>query len=314
MKTLPILSALLLSPLAVVNAQSPAKTGWVTSAVHAPRVEFRMFDSAAAKTKVSYHIYTPEIYDTEKERRFPVLYWLHGIGGSQQGMPRMCDQFTKAIAQGKMPPIIVVFVNGMTDSFYCDAINAARPVETVIIKELIPHIDATFRTFARREGRMIEGFSMGGYGAGHLGFKYPELFGAVSMIDGALVDLGTIKHRHGELFQRIFDSNEENFTAAHPLTLVEKNVAQIKGRTLIRQAVGKLVQPNTVMHEQLNRLRIAHDYHVFEGVGHNLAAIYERLGEKNWEFYAKAFGASSTSSKVSEPSKSKPTLQTSAPH
>jgi endo-1,4-beta-xylanase len=136
---------------------------------------------------------------------------------------------------------------------------------------------------------MIEGFSMGGYGAAHFGFKYPELFGSISMIDAAVVDLSTMKTRHADVFQRIFDGKDALFTAAHPLALAEKNVAQVKGRTLIRQAVGALVGPNVALHEKMTSLGIAHDYDPFEGIGHNVAAIYARLGDKNWAFYAKAF-------------------------
>ena len=56
------------------------------------------------------------------------------------------------------------------------------------MKDLIPHIDATYRTIADRGSRWVEGFSMGGFGAAHLGFKYPEIFGAVSIMSGALFD------------------------------------------------------------------------------------------------------------------------------
>jgi enterochelin esterase-like enzyme len=266
-----------------------AEAQWVTPPVSGPGLHHATFDSKAAGTKVSYLIYLPEAYEMKKDERFPVVFWLHGLGGSQKGVPRMCGNFTAAITQGKMPPAIVVFANGMVDGFYNDAIHAPRPVETVIIKELVPHIDSTYRTIARREARMIEGFSMGGYGAGHLGFKYPELFGSVSMIDAAMVDLNVMKTRHADIFQRIFDGKEETFNDAHPLMLAEKNVAQIKGRTLIRQVVGALVGPNAVLHEKMTRLGIAHDYVLFEGVGHNLGAIYEGLGDNNWAFYAKAF-------------------------
>jgi S-formylglutathione hydrolase FrmB len=55
-------------------------------------------------------------------------------------------------------------------------------LETMFISELMPHIDRTFRTVAAREGRIIEGFSMGGYGAARLGFKHPLLFAAVSLL------------------------------------------------------------------------------------------------------------------------------------
>ena len=54
----------------------------------------------------------------------------------------------------------------------------------MIVKELTPHVDATYRTIARREDRAVEGFSMGGYGAAHLGFKYPEVFGIVGIMSG----------------------------------------------------------------------------------------------------------------------------------
>jgi enterochelin esterase-like enzyme len=279
---------------ATSHAQGPgrkprAAASWQMPPVTGPNLQYRTFESKAAGEKVSYLIYLPEAYEKNKDLHFPVVFWLHGIGGSQQGVPRMCANFTTAIAQKKMPPLIVVFANGMVDGFYNDAINAPRPIETVIIKELIPHIDATYRTLARREARMIEGFSMGGYGAGHLGFKYPELFGSVSMIDAAVVDLPAMKSRHAVLFQRIFDGKDELFTAAHPLALAEKNAAQIKERTVIRQAVGTLVGPNAALHEKMTRLGIAHHYDLFDGIGHNLTAIYDRLGEKNWAFYAEAF-------------------------
>ena len=280
--------------VAICHAQSPerrprAAASWQMPPVIGANLHYNTFESKAAGEKVSYLIYLPEAYEKNKDEYFPVVFWLHGVGGSQRGVPRMCENFTAAIAQKKMPPVIIVFANGMVDGFYNDALNAPRPIETVIIKELIPHVDATYRTLPKREARMIEGFSMGGYGAGHFGFKYPELFGSISMIDAAVVDLSTMKNRHAEIFQRIFDGKDALFTAAHPLSLLEKNVAQIKGHTLIRQAVGALVGPNVTLHEKMSTLSIAHDYDHFEGIGHNLAAIYERLGDRNWAFYAKAF-------------------------
>jgi len=72
---------LVIAALAAVVGQPPP--AWGAPKGRAARVQFRAFDSAAVKTKVSYHIYTPEVYDTEKERRFPVLSWLHGSGGGK---------------------------------------------------------------------------------------------------------------------------------------------------------------------------------------------------------------------------------------
>jgi endo-1,4-beta-xylanase len=59
--------------------------------------------------------------------------------------------------------------------------RSSTRVESVLVGDLIPHIDSTYRTIATRRYRAAEGFSMGGFGAAHLGFKYPEIFGAVAM-------------------------------------------------------------------------------------------------------------------------------------
>ena len=79
----------------------------------------------------------------------------------------------EAMQKGDMPQCIVVFVQGLPIGWYNNSVDGTMPVEDVVIKDLIPHIDATFRTIASREGRGIDGMSMGGYGSLHLGFKYP---------------------------------------------------------------------------------------------------------------------------------------------
>ena len=183
------------------------KPSWLMPPVQGPNLHYTTFDSKAAGEKVSYLIYLPD-YETTKDPRS-----LWSIGCMVSAVPsracRACASSSPpAIAREKRRPIIVVFANGMIDSYYVRCCVSQRPVETVIIKELIPHIDATYRTIATREGRMIEGFSMGGYGAGHFGFKYPELFGSISMIDAAVVDLNVMKTRHAEVFQRIFDGKD----------------------------------------------------------------------------------------------------------
>lgn len=261
---------------------------WVREKIEAKNSQYKTFRSATIGKDVSYVIYIPAEHEKSPTARFPVIYWLHGIGGAQTGIPRLVERFDEAISAGKTPPMFIVFVNGVRDSFYCDTADGKVPVETVIIKDLIPHIDASYRTVGRREGRLIEGFSMGGFGAAHLGFKYPDLFAGVSIIDAAMVDLNTMQSRHSALYERIFGGKEVNFNAENPRVLVEKNADAIRGKTSIRFAVGALVAGNRTFHEQLTGLNIAHDYDVFD-VGHNHVAIYDGLGDKNWQFYRQAF-------------------------
>lgn len=268
-----------------------ATPSWLMPEVQGANLHYRTFDSKAAGTKVSYLFYLPPGYEEAKDARYPVVYWLHGIGGSQQGMPRFCDRVTAAIAAGKVPPMIFVFVNGMVDSMWCDSTDGKTPVETVFVKELIPHIDATCRTEARREGRMIEGFSMGGFGAVRFGFKHADLFGSISTIDGALLGLDEFKRRHADLHARIFGDDDAAFTAQTPAALARAHAEAVRGRTVVRQIVGALKAPNEAYHGLLGQLGIEHEYRAFPEAGHNHPKLYELLGDDNWAFYRRAFAA-----------------------
>jgi len=136
---------------------------WVLPEVNAPRVQRVLFDSKTAGQPVSCHVFTPESYDTEKERRFPVLYWLHGSGGSTSAaVAQIAQRYGEAMRAGKIPPMIMVFPNGLPMGMWCDWKDGSVKLETMFIEELIPHIDRSFRTQAKREGRIIEGFSMAG--------------------------------------------------------------------------------------------------------------------------------------------------------
>jgi S-formylglutathione hydrolase FrmB len=217
---------------------------WVTREVKAPRVSFHTFDSAAAKTKVSYHLYTPAAYDREPTRRFPVVYWLHGSGGGAAGIAKVAANFDAAIEAGKTPPCLVVFVNGLVEGMYVDWKDGSAPLETVIFKDLLPHIDATYRTIATREGRLLDGFSMGGYGAARLGFKFPEMFRAVSIVGAGPMQAELIqapragRKRAAELLAKVYGGDQAYFRSVSPPTLAELNAETITKGSLVRMVIG----------------------------------------------------------------------------
>ena len=147
-------------------------------------LKFKIFHSATINGDVSYMIWFPPDYDAEQAARYPVLYELPASGGSpRKNTPSVVRRVDKAIREQRIAPMIVVGVPALRgNTMYCDSRDGDYPLETVIIKDLIPHIDATYRTVASREGRAVDGFSMGGFGAAHLGFKFPEVFGVVSIM------------------------------------------------------------------------------------------------------------------------------------
>lgn len=296
--------AVLWAMIAAGQGAQTMKPEWLTPAVQAPRLQYHTFASSAAKTNVSYHLYTPEAYDTNSERRFPVLYWLHGTGGGLSGIKPMSAFFDRAIREGEIPPMLIVFANGLASSMWCNSKNGAVPMETIVITELIPHIDATFRTLAKREARLIEGFSMGGYGAARLGLKYPDMFGAISILSGGPLDLNFKGPRATEnpmererILRDTWGGDMSYYRAQSPLTVAEQNAASVRGKVVIRQAVGDCdftLELNRAFSEHLAKLKIPHTFTALPSVKHDTLAVLKALGDANWTFYRTIFCAPDT--------------------
>lgn len=284
-----------------VPGQPPAATSapaWVTGAVPAPRVTHHVFASAATKGNVSFHLYRPATY-ADETRRFPVVYWLHGSGGGLPGIPVVARRFDAAIAAGKLPPCLVVFVNGLEMGMYVDWADGSAPVESMIIRDLLPHVDATYRTIAQREGRLLDGFSMGGYGAARLGFKYPELFRAVSLVGAGPLQFElkstprASRLQAEELLRRVYGGEQAVFLEVSPRRLAERNAKKLARESLVRMVIGEKDETfanNEAFRRHLEALGIPHGWTVVPGVGHDPERVFEALGDANWEFYRKAFG------------------------
>jgi enterochelin esterase-like enzyme len=282
------------------KAQPDRTLPWVTDEAKAPRVEFRTFDSKKVGGKVSYHVYTPETYG-KTEARLPVLYWLHATDGGIVGIRPIAKVFDDAIKAGKAPAMIVVFVNGLPRRLWADSKDGSAPVETVFVKELIPEVDKQYRTIAKREGRILEGFSMGGYGAARIGFRHPDLFAGVSILAGGPLDLefkGPRANNNPMLRRQILadvcSGDMEYFKSISPWMVAESSSAEVREKKMvIRHAVGKsddTRELNAKFHERMESLKVPHEYAELPEVAHDVIAIFDALGERNGRFYARALG------------------------
>ena len=131
-------------------------------------------------------VYTPAGYDSKPDERFPVLYLQHGSGEDERGWTtqgRMNFILDNLIATGKAKPMIVVMGNGYADRDGVTPQAAGQPrrfdiapLEEVILGELIPKVDATYRTLADRKHRAIAGLSMGAMQSLLIGLGNPDVF------------------------------------------------------------------------------------------------------------------------------------------
>lgn len=153
------------------------------------RVGYVLYPSPLNKAKVPIMVYTPPGYDPSSARRYPVIYNLHGAGGGSPVRQWMRTQktLTQTMDSGSVPPVIVVYVNGFGDTGYLDHPGAGPKVFSSIVTELIPFIDANYRTIADRRGRTIDGFSMGGGGSMMVALKRPDLFSSVVSYGGGFM-------------------------------------------------------------------------------------------------------------------------------
>jgi enterochelin esterase-like enzyme len=195
-----------------------------------------------------------------------------------------------------VPETIIVLPQALPVGWYVNSKDGKRPVEDVVIKDLIPHVDATYRTIARREFRGIEGMSMGGYGALHLGMKYPALFGAISSVAPAI--LQDLKDEPRERTFDTFFDDEAYYDANGPWTLARANAEALRQGSAIRLLAGdqdaRLRPAITAFHELLEQLAIPHLFSETKGAGHVYKDIVGGLGDEGLAFWRRAFSAEPT--------------------
>ena len=145
----------------------------------------KSFLSSSMQIPVGYYIYIPDSYVENPEKEFRTVYYLHGgRPGNEARSVALSIRIHELIDSALLDPALYIFVNGGKLSHY-NSEELGSYGEDIFIKELIPHIDKTYRTIAKRSGRGLEGFSEGGRGATRYMFKYPELFGTVSSGGGS---------------------------------------------------------------------------------------------------------------------------------
>ena len=142
--------------------------------------------SQTAGDEQPYRIYLPPCYG-QTSRHYPVLYLLHGWPYDEThwdilGADEAADT---GIGAGSLPPFIIVLPGG-PERLYVNTSGGDHSFESQLVNDLIPHVDATHRTWANREGRAIGGISRGGVWALEIGFRHPNLFATVGAHSPAL--------------------------------------------------------------------------------------------------------------------------------
>lgn len=147
--------------------------------------------STVLNRTMNYNVYLPPSYSTDTTKKYPVMYLLHGMGGSYNDWKNMGMQSIVDRAGGK--EMVIIMPDGLNNAFYVDGYKSGINWDKYFEQEFIPYIEAKYRIdTANGKNRAIAGLSMGGFGAAYHGFKYPDKFSSAYSMSGALEVTGNL--------------------------------------------------------------------------------------------------------------------------
>lgn len=246
--------------------------------------------SATLGKDVEYNIYLPADYETST-RRYPVLYLLHGYTDDETAWTQFGEAnriADRMLQSGEITPMIIVMPDAGV-SWYVNSADGKVMYEDFFVKELIPHIDATYRSRSSREFRAVAGLSMGGHGSLIMAMKHPDLFVAAAPLSAGILTEDEIVAMPDENWDEVFGppygkglKAKERLTAHlfqnWILKIVETaNADELKKvKYYIDCGDGDfLIKGNMALHAAMIDKKVPHEFRV-------------RDGEHNWTYWRTA--------------------------
>ena len=271
------------------------------------RIDCSALNSHILQRTVHYCVYLPADYDASAAqhptKRYPVLYFLHGLGDNEQtlfnsGGWTLLEDLRN---QHKMGDFLIVAPEGRR-SFYINSSDGTVRYNDFFLQEFLPHIESKYRVRASRAGRAISGISMGGYGALRFAFAHPELFSAVSAQSAALITespqaLDSASRTGAPLagvLAAVFGNpiNVPHWNDNSPFVLAKRDVAGLR-KMAIYFNCGQddnygFETGAAALHDELQKESVKHEYHPYPG-DHSLTYFLAHFAEV-MEFHSRAFG------------------------
>jgi len=270
------------------------------STAAAGRAECRSLPSKILARRVAYCVLLPPSYDAEKLRRYPVLYFLHGLGENEQVLPNSgAWNLIQDLWDQKRIGEFLIVTPGADRTFYINSRDGRVRYEDFFIREFLPFIESHYRILAGRAHRGVSGVSMGGYGSLRFGFRYPQLFGSVSAHSAALIaklpkaQIGgpaeqALSMALGGAFGTPFD--EKFWDRNSPFTIVRDEPRPVGLKIYFDCGTEDEYGFNAgaqAFHDLLVSRGIAHEFHLYPG-GHDALYFAQHL-PASLAFHSRAF-------------------------
>jgi enterochelin esterase-like enzyme len=166
------------------------------------RVQQVLFPSKSTNISRRAFVYTPPDYNKDITKRYPVLYLQHGWGEDEtawsvQGHANLI--MDNLISEDKIRPFLIVMTYGMTNDVRIGGLGSFKidPFQTVLVDELIPYIDANFRTLSDQPHRAMAGLSMGGMETKSITLANLDNFSHIGLFSGGSISLDDVNNTPG---------------------------------------------------------------------------------------------------------------------
>lgn len=266
------------------------------NALGASRVQCGAMRSKYVPGRIGYCAMLPPSYDAKPGKKFPVLYFLHGLGSDQSflassGASSLIEEEWETKRLGEY---VIITPQGET-SFYLNSRDGHIQYEDFFVREFVPQMERRFRLAGDRSGRAIDGISMGGYGALRFAFKYPRMFISVGAHMPALMEelpRGSAGAGIGAFLGGAFGSplNERFWKENSPFVFAR--TANLQGLKIYFDCGDHDTYGFDAGTRQMDKLlttrHIEHVAHVYPG-GHDWQYVSQHLQE-SLEFHSRAFG------------------------
>lgn len=251
------------------------------------KVECATLQSQILHRAVPYCVILPPSYGQETDRRYPVSYYLHGLGDNEQSLVNLggWSIYDRLIREKKIGEFVLVAPAGFT-SFYINSRDGKFRYEDFFLQEFLPAMEKKYRIGTTHSQRGIMGISMGGFGALHYAFKYPDMFAAVSANMPAIIERPS--HQLAEDWQRKLVG--EIFGDPLDMAFYEKNSPFQLARTAVAASLKRLTiyydcgasdryglnRGTAAMDKLLTSRGVPHEAHIYPG-GHDWTFVLEHL-------------------------------------
>lgn len=245
------------------------------------RIECRRLPSRIMNRPVGYCAFLPPGYEAANlARRYPLLYFLHGLGGNERSLldSGIWGLVEDLRSQHKIGGFLIVAPEG-DSSFYINSRDKRTLYSDFFLREFIPSIERRYRVRRDRGGRAISGISMGGYGALRFAFADPRLFSSVSVesaalwvrpprwLDSAAAGSAPQARMLGAIFGHPLDPRF--WSANDPLALARRNAARLKGLSIYFDCGTEddygFERGASALDRELTASGIPHEFHLYPG-------------------------------------------------